>query len=120
MVGEVQGNQDNFLCLKLKHFPFISLICLQVCKTTPHIRDTNHLFLELPLLEDRLEKYINEMSVAGSWSQNAVQTTNSWLKEGLKPRCITRDLKWGVPVPHERFRDKVRRSQFILKLASSM
>jgi len=65
------------------------------------------LFLELPLLKDRLEKYIAEMSVAGGWSQNAIQTTNSWLREGLKPRCITRDLKWGVPVPHEKYKDKV-------------
>jgi len=48
------------------------------------------------------------MSVAGSWSQNAIQTTNAWLKEGLKPRCITRDLKWGVPVPLDEFKDKVR------------
>ncbi|KAF7836516.1 putative methionine--tRNA ligase [Senna tora] len=79
----------------------------KVCQRSPRIRDTNHLFLELPLLKDKLEKYINEMSVAGSWSQNAVQTTNSWLREGLKARCITRDLKWGVPVPHEKYRDKV-------------
>jgi methionyl-tRNA synthetase len=48
------------------------------------------------------------MSVAGSWSQNAIQTTNAWLKEGLKSRCITRDLKWGVPVPLDEFKDKVR------------
>uniref|UniRef100_A0A2N9FY19 methionine--tRNA ligase n=1 Tax=Fagus sylvatica TaxID=28930 RepID=A0A2N9FY19_FAGSY len=47
------------------------------------------------------------MSEAGSWSQNAIQATNAWLKEGLKSRCITRDLKWGVPVPHEGFSDKV-------------
>ncbi|KAL7238031.1 hypothetical protein ACSBR2_004181 [Camellia fascicularis] len=79
----------------------------KVCRNTPCIRDTNHLFLELPLLKDKLEEYINEMSVAGSWSQNAIQATNAWLKEGLKPRCITRDLKWGVPVPHEKFKDKV-------------
>ncbi|KAJ9701153.1 hypothetical protein PVL29_006479 [Vitis rotundifolia] len=77
------------------------------CRSTPHIRDTNHLFLELPLLKDKLEEYINHMSVAGSWSQNAIQATHAWLKEGLKPRCITRDLKWGVPVPHEKFKDKV-------------
>ncbi|KAF3973530.1 hypothetical protein CMV_003046 [Castanea mollissima] len=50
----------------------------KVCQTTPHIRDTNHLFLELPLLKDKLEEYINKM-----------------------------DLKWGVPVPLERFSDKV-------------
>ncbi|XXG60766.1 hypothetical protein AAC387_Pa04g2595 [Persea americana] len=79
----------------------------KVCGATPHIRDTDHLFLELPLLKDKLEEYINYMSVAGLWSQNAVQATHAWLKEGLKPRCITRDLKWGVPVPHEKFRDKV-------------
>ncbi|KAI9079925.1 hypothetical protein K1719_038171 [Acacia pycnantha] len=79
----------------------------KVCQNTPRIRDTNHLFLELPLLKDKLEKYINKMSVEGLWSQNAIQTTNSWLREGLKPRCITRDLKWGVPVPHEKYSDKV-------------
>ncbi|KAI8568617.1 hypothetical protein RHMOL_Rhmol02G0214600 [Rhododendron molle] len=79
----------------------------KVCRNTPRIRDTNHLFLELPLLKDKLEEYINHMSVAGSWSQNAIQSTNAWLKEGLRPRCITRDLKWGVPVPHDNFKDKV-------------
>ncbi|KAL7238030.1 hypothetical protein ACSBR2_004181 [Camellia fascicularis] len=63
--------------------------------------------LQDPRCKDKLEEYINEMSVAGSWSQNAIQATNAWLKEGLKPRCITRDLKWGVPVPHEKFKDKV-------------
>ncbi|KAI5604345.1 hypothetical protein BDE02_01G282700 [Populus trichocarpa] len=77
------------------------------CKNTPRIRDTNHLFLELPLLKDKLVHYIESTSVAGGWSQNAIQTTNAWLKEGLKPRCITRDLKWGVPVPLEEFKDKV-------------
>ncbi|KAK6161732.1 hypothetical protein DH2020_005113 [Rehmannia glutinosa] len=79
----------------------------KVCRNTPRIRDTNHLFLELPLLKGKLEEYINSMSVAGGWSQNAIQATNAWLREGLKPRCITRDLKWGVPVPHEKFKDKV-------------
>ncbi|XP_057958374.1 methionine--tRNA ligase, cytoplasmic [Malania oleifera] len=79
----------------------------KVCQSTPRIRDTNHLFLELPLLKDKLEAYIKNMSVCGSWSQNAIQATNAWLKEGLKQRCITRDLKWGVPVPHDKFKDKV-------------
>lgn len=79
----------------------------KMCQSTPLIRDTNHLFLELPLLKDKLEEYISKMSEAGSWSQNAIQITSTWLKEGLRPRCITRDLKWGVPVPHEKFSDKV-------------
>jgi methionyl-tRNA synthetase len=79
----------------------------QVCRNTPRIRDTEHLFLELPMLREKLEKYITEMSAAGAWSQNAIQATNAWLKEGLKPRCITRDLKWGVHVPHEKYKEKV-------------
>lgn len=79
----------------------------KACQKTPRIRDTKHLFLELPLLKDKLVEYINKMSVAGSWSQNAINTTQAWLTEGLKARCITRDLKWGVPVPHENFKDKV-------------
>ncbi|KAL1548420.1 methionine--tRNA ligase [Salvia divinorum] len=79
----------------------------KVCRNTPRIRDTDHLFLELPLLKDKLEEYVSHMSVAGGWSQNAIQATYAWLREGLKQRCITRDLKWGVPVPHEKFKDKV-------------
>ncbi|KAG7585349.1 Methionyl/Valyl/Leucyl/Isoleucyl-tRNA synthetase anticodon-binding [Arabidopsis thaliana x Arabidopsis arenosa] len=87
----------------------------KVCKTTPGFRDTDHLFLELPLLKDKLKIYIKETSSSGSWSQNAIQTTDASLKEvpndsekdGLKKRCITRDLKWGVPVPHEKYKEKV-------------
>ncbi|XP_010513503.1 PREDICTED: methionine--tRNA ligase, cytoplasmic-like [Camelina sativa] len=87
----------------------------KVCKTTPGFRDTDHLFLELPLLKDKLKKYVEETSVTGSWSRNAIQTTDASLKdvpesdenEGLKKRCITRDLKWGVQVPHEKYKEKV-------------
>ncbi|XP_071736349.1 probable methionine--tRNA ligase [Rutidosis leptorrhynchoides] len=79
----------------------------KVCANSPRIRDTDHLFLELPLLEGKLREYISTMSVAGSWSQNAIHATNAWLKEGLRQRCITRDLKWGVPVPLEKYKDKV-------------
>ncbi|CAH8256520.1 unnamed protein product [Arabidopsis lyrata] len=87
----------------------------KVCKTTPGFRDTDHLFLELPLLKYKLKKYIKETSSSGSWSRNAIQTTDASLKEvpndsekdGLKKRCITRDLKWGVPVPHEKYKEKV-------------
>ena len=54
------------------------------------------------------------------WSQNAIQATNAWLKEGLKPRCITRDLKWGVPVPHEKYKDKVWAQIFYVYEFSSL
>lgn len=36
-----------------------------------------------------------------------MQTTNAWMRDGLKVRCITRDLKWGTPVPLDGYEDKV-------------
>ena len=33
-----------------------------------------------------------------------LQVTNAWMRDGLKTRCITRDLKWGIPVPLDGFR----------------
>lgn len=41
------------------------------------------------------------------WSNTARAITESWFKDGLKPRCITRDLKWGTKVPYEGCEDKV-------------
>ena len=41
------------------------------------------------------------------WTNTAKSITESWLKEGLKPRCITRDLKWGTKVPFEGCENKV-------------
>ena len=46
-------------------------------------------------------------SSLGSWTLNARHITRAWIQEGLKPRCITRDLKWGTPVPMEGYTDKV-------------
>ena len=42
-----------------------------------------------------------------NWTVNAKNITRGWIAEGLKPRCITRDLKWGTPVPMEGYTDKV-------------
>lgn len=79
----------------------------KTCGHIPRIQETEHLFLDLPKLKDRLEVYVEGTSKAGGWSANSIQTTNAWIRDGLKPRCITRDLKWGVPVPLEKYKDKV-------------
>lgn len=41
------------------------------------------------------------------WSNVARVVSKAWLRDGLKPRCITRDLKWGIPVPVKGFENKV-------------
>lgn len=38
----------------------------------------------------------------------SLQVTKAWMEQGLKVRCITRDLKWGTPVPLDGYEDKAR------------
>lgn len=71
------------------------------------LRTSKHLFLDLPKLEPALREWVTKSSAGGTWTDNAVGVTEAWLKKGLAPRCITRDLKWGTPVPHPDFSDKV-------------
>ncbi|KAE9573534.1 putative methionine--tRNA ligase, cytoplasmic [Colletotrichum fructicola] len=66
---------------------------------TPEKRKTKHLFLKLDALKDELVKWFQSSSKKGAWSNNAEQITQAWIDKGLKPRGITRDLKWGVPIP---------------------
>ena len=78
-----------------------------LCNNTPIFKNTNHLFLDLAKLKPKLEKWINKASKDGNWSNNALQSTRGWLEQGLLKRCITRDLKWGIPVPLKGYEDKV-------------
>ncbi|KAL4517959.1 hypothetical protein Ndes2526A_g02325 [Nannochloris sp. 'desiccata'] len=75
--------------------------------TTPIVRQTKHIFLDLPALSEDLQKYITAASALGGWTANCVQVTKAWMDQGLKIRCITRDLKWGTPVPMPGYEDKV-------------
>ncbi|MGM0431233.1 MAG: methionine--tRNA ligase [Spirochaetota bacterium] len=78
-----------------------------ICHNPPETRGTKHLYLNLPAILPKLQAWMDEASVKGFWARNAIQMTKSWIRDGLKERCITRDLKWGIPVPKEGFEDKV-------------
>ena len=78
-----------------------------VCGHTPVLKKTKHLYINLPKALPLLQKWMDKASVEGFWAKNAIQITNSWIRDGLQERCITRDLKWGIPVPKEGFEDKV-------------
>jgi methionyl-tRNA synthetase len=54
-----------------------------------------------------LEAWIKTASKKGFWANNAVQMTNAWIRDGLRERAITRDLKWGIPVPRSGYENKV-------------
>lgn len=78
-----------------------------ICGNTPIIKRTKHLYIDLPKALPLLQEWMDKASVEGFWARNAVQTTKSWIRDGLKERAITRDLKWGIPVPKGGYEEKV-------------
>lgn len=78
-----------------------------ICGSQPEKCVSDHVFLDLPKIQTKLEGYVNESVKNRKWSTNCVKLTEALLKTGLKHRCITRDLKWGTQVPLEGFEKKV-------------
>jgi methionyl-tRNA synthetase len=79
----------------------------KLCGKPPVPKNSDHMFLELDKLQDRCQKWVEESYEKGKWSPNGYTITQNWFKEGLKSRCITRDLKWGTPVPLDDMKGKV-------------
>ncbi|MCQ2740797.1 MAG: methionine--tRNA ligase [Alphaproteobacteria bacterium] len=73
--------------------------------TNLEVRETKHLFLNLPKIEGELSQWLKTKEPF--WPDVAYTIAQKWLKEGLQERCITRDLKWGFPVNKPGFEDKV-------------
>jgi methionyl-tRNA synthetase len=64
----------------------------------PSLKKTKHWFLPLNNFEDFLNKWFLKEK-KDDWKTNVLGQVKSWINEGLKPRAITRDLDWGIPVP---------------------
>ncbi len=67
---------------------------------TPSLKETKHWFLPL----DQYEPWLKEWIVEGhkkDWKSNVYGQCKSWIDDGLRPRAVTRDLDWGIPVPIE-------------------
>ena len=65
---------------------------------TPVLKETKNWYLPL----NEYENFLNEWIIKGhqdDWKPNVYGQVKSWLNDGLKPRAMTRDLNWGVPVP---------------------
>ena len=71
----------------------------KICDSIPEKFKSYHYFLNLPNVEPELRKWIEKTSKEGNWTQNSIAITTGFVNEGIKERCITRDLKWGIPVP---------------------
>lgn len=74
--------------------------------TAPVLKSTKHWFLPL----DQYDGFLREWILKGhekDWKPNVYGQVKSWLEDGLKPRAVTRDLDWGIPVPVEGAEGKV-------------
>jgi methionyl-tRNA synthetase len=64
----------------------------------PILKKTKNWYLPLDKLQPKIEEYVNSHP---EWKSNVAGQCQSWLKQGLQPRAMTRDLDWGVKVPVE-------------------
>ncbi|SNR17412.1 methionine--tRNA ligase [Tenacibaculum jejuense] len=72
----------------------------------PVLKQTKHWFLPL----DKHEPFLREWILEGhknDWKSNVLGQVKSWIDDGLRPRAVTRDLDWGIPVPVEGAEGKV-------------
>lgn len=79
---------------------------------TPVARATRHIHLQLDKLQPDIEEWFKLASKKGFWSRNGRIITDSWLKQGLKDRGITRDLTWGTPIPLDVFAEEKDREVY--------
>ena len=77
------------------------------CGATPEVKETKHLYIDLPSISPKLNEWMEKASVEGKWADNALSMTKAWIRDGLQERAITRDLKWGIPVPKPGYENKV-------------
>jgi len=77
--------------------------CAVCGHATIEFKEEKHLFLDFTALQEKLHKWIEGQS----WPDNTKNFALGWIKEGLNPRCITRNLKWGVRVPLKEYQHLV-------------
>lgn len=70
----------------------------------PVMKATKNWYLPLDRMQPEIEKYVNSHS---EWKPNVFGQCQSWLKQGLQPRAMTRDLDWGIKVPLDDAEGKV-------------
>ncbi|XP_062519425.1 methionine--tRNA ligase, cytoplasmic-like [Corticium candelabrum] len=103
---DARGDQCDKCGKLINATELISPRC-KLCSSQPVVKSSDHLFLNLTKLDPALRQWSEKSISEGHWSGNARFITRSWIRDGVKPRCITRDLKWGTPVPLEGYKEKV-------------
>ena len=83
-------------CGRLLETTFLVEPYCVICGNTPTIKTTKHWYIDLSRLAEQLSEYIRGNRQLPA---NAKNFSLNWIKEGLKPRAVTRDVEWGIPAP---------------------
>ena len=75
----------------------------------PEFRETEHFYLELPLFADQLREWISKQE---HWRPNVRAFAANFVAD-LKPRAITRDIDWGVPIPLPDWKDREMKRLYV-------
>jgi len=97
-----RGDQCDECGRTLTPAELLDLHC-RICSAAPIFKDSEHFFLRLSVFEERLKSWVNNQT---HWRQNVLNFTRGILDSGLKDRAITRDIAWGITVPHAGFEVK--------------
>lgn len=103
---DARGDQCDGCGTLLNPFELVKPRC-KLDGSSPEVRDSEHIFLTLDKLQKETVEWARASAEKGDWSKNSRTITDGWLNNELHPRCITRDLVWGTPVPLEGFKNKV-------------
>jgi methionyl-tRNA synthetase len=78
----------------------------------PEFVETQHFFLDLPALAEALGEWLDEREASGTWRPNVIRFSQNIL-ENIRPRAMTRDIDWGIPVPLEGWRDQPTKRLYV-------
>ena len=90
-----RGDQCDH-CGRLLETTFLLEPRCVICGNTPTVKTTRHWYIDLSKFAEPLTKFLQENQQISS---NAKNFSINWIKEGLKPRAVTRDVEWGIPAP---------------------
>ncbi len=98
-----RGDQCDSCGRSLDQIQLINPYCA-TCGNKPEIRETSHWFINLKKFQPKIKTWLDTKT---HWKDNVKNFCYGWLETGLEDRAVTRDLKWGVPVPLKGYENKV-------------
>ena len=78
----------------------------------PEFVESQHFFLDLPALAEALTAFIDDREASGLWRPNVIRFSKGLLKD-MKPRAMTRDIDWGIPIPLDGWRDDPNKRLYV-------